>query len=136
MKEELKDLGRWADPKAWDCLDDEQREIIRDWYKWICDEKEVKQKKKERAKEFASYYALTPFVFAYALQRISSFWEFLVNLISALIVYSLIFYIFNYAYIELVSREEDKVSRILREIVAVVVSFLLTNLVLHKCGII
>lgn len=136
MSEKSKDLGRWADPKAWECLDDEQREIIHNWYKWICDEKEKKQKRMERTKVFASYYALTPFIFAYALQRISSLWEFLVNLVSAFVVYSLIFYIFNYAYVKFVSREEDKVSRIIKEIVAVVVSFLLTNLVLHKCGII
>lgn len=131
MSEKSNDLGRWADPKAWECLDDEQREIIHIWYNKICDEKEKKQKKKERARGFASYYALTPFVFAYALQRVSSLWEFLLNLVSAFIVYGLVFYVFNEAYIKLVSREEDKVSRIIKEIVAIVVSFLLTNLVLH-----
>ena len=127
---------RWKDPEAWKCLDDEQREIIDKWYRDIRKEYDEERKKQKILNSSASMFALTPFVFAYALRYTSSLVVFLMSVISAFLVYSLIFYIFSEAYINLVGIEDNKVEKIIKGIVAVVVSFLLTNLVLHKCGII
>ena len=128
--------SRWQDPEAWNCLDDEQRKIIDNWYRDIRKEHDEEHKNTKKLNSSASMFALTPFVFAYALRYTSSLGAFLMNLISAFLVYNFIFYIFSEAYINLVGIEDDKVGKIVKGIVAVVVSFLLTNLVLHKCGVI
>ncbi|MBR2896442.1 MAG: hypothetical protein IKM36_04865 [Oscillospiraceae bacterium] len=127
---------RWKDPAAWSCLDGKQRKVINDWYRSICTENEEKQKNANKLNTRASMFALTPFVFVYALKRATSLGSFLLDLISAVLVYFLIFDIFNEAYIRLVATEDNKSARIIKEIVAILVSFLLTNLVLHCCGII
>lgn len=52
---------RWKDPYAWDCLTDEQREVINQWYEYIVEDRRKSEKNREDVVFYASMMALIPF---------------------------------------------------------------------------
>lgn len=52
---------RWKDPYAWDCLTDEQREVINKWYECINEDNKSREKKRADVVFYASMMALIPF---------------------------------------------------------------------------
>ena len=123
---------RSADTEAWDALNNEQRNNIIKWYRNVRKRHRDEKKKIESLHIEASLFALSPFIFAYAIQRSTTFIMLLANLISALIVYSMIFYVFSEVYIGLIDRGENKIFKAMNIIAGVIVSFVLTVSVLSK----
>lgn len=69
MNDRTSENERWKDPDAWSCLDDNQREIIHDWYVKICkDEKQENEEKKKRSRIAANTISI-PLSVWYAVSK-------------------------------------------------------------------
>lgn len=90
---------RWGDPKAWECLNDEQRDIIDEWYKQVSESDKKPKEQEKRCRTHSYYFALIPFAVGYAHQFLGNTWlstlEFIVQIAAAWLVYSIIFHIFS-----------------------------------------
>ena len=84
---------RWKDPEAWNCLSDEQRDIICEWWQKVNSMEREEQTNKEGYDLTASVLALIPFAVAYGFKdwNTQTVWWFLGRSIAALIVYGLIY---------------------------------------------
>lgn len=91
---------RRYDPSCWECLSDEQRDVIHEWYNKLNAEKQEAEKKKINRVLYSSYFALIPFAVAHAFKWSDGelTWNFLFTAICAWIIYALIFGIFSQAF--------------------------------------
>lgn len=81
-------------------------------------------------------FALTPFAFAYGLMHFPIGWRMFFESLAALVVYTVIFCIFQSAIPYFLSKRDDKCESVLKIIVAIAVSFFVTYTVLSQCKII
>ena len=88
---------RWKDPAAWECLSDEQRDIINEWYESICDDNRAEKNSIRSWSWSSSYIALIPFaaIFGYELNERELDWYFLLSVAVAWFVYAFVFTIFR-----------------------------------------
>ena len=125
---------RRGDPAAWNCLTDEQRDVICEWYYKGRIEREKQEIQQETFNTYAALFALTPFAFAYALTRFPLGWRMLLESTCALIIYWIVFYIFEFGYKSFLKSEyvpgfgekPSKINLWFKNIVALLISFLAT----------
>lgn len=90
---------RSGDPFAWRCLDDEQREIIHEWYEKVCESDRKKWDWEKRVIKGSGFFALLPFAaFIARNQMDGKLWEFLVYLGSGFLVCAFVYGLFSNAY--------------------------------------
>lgn len=109
---------RKGDPACWSCLTDEQRDTICEWY---CDTQLYdleKQEKKDTTVSVSSYLALIPIAVGTAYHFTESFFG---SFISAWVIDSIVFTLFNESYKHFVENKFDKPSDWLDRIFQVVI---------------
>ena len=115
---------RWKDPYAWDCLTDEQRDIINEWYSSAYSREEERAKKEITNHRNASFFGIIPFAVHYAYKWAGGALnlEFLWQLICALIVYSIIFFLFYEGYLAANCEPPSKLGLVWHMIIAILIS--------------
>lgn len=124
---------RWGDPKAWECLNDEQRDIIDEWYKELLKNDRKPAEREKRCRIDAGYFALIPFAVGYAHKFLGNTWlsmlEYVFQIVCAWLVYSIVFHIFSdfYFHFNYLTADDnyEKVPKLrvaFQAIVAVIVS--------------
>lgn len=87
---------RTGDPEAWKCLDDDQREIIHEWYQKVC-EYDNKDKKIEETRELYSTLFLSIPITVFYHHGFSSsgltFWKYILELAAGFVVFGLLLFI-------------------------------------------
>ena len=119
---------RWGDPAAWQCLDDEQREIIKAWYDRVLEMDRKEHKREKNCMISAGYFALIPFAVAHAYGYFAgSALKFLFEFAAAFLIYSVIFYVFSdfYKHFNYLHFSGEKVPR-LRVLGQAVIAFLVS----------
>lgn len=91
---------RNGDPEAWNCLTDEQRDVIDMWYQNVCREDYEKQKKEEANRDniygWKVICGLVPFATWYCEKRhLSMFWEYASSFAVILIFQIFVFVLFS-----------------------------------------
>ena len=118
---------RWKDPKAWECLDDDQREIINDWYMKILDGKEKENKKRSSLEDYATCFLALPItVFSVGGFAGSgmSIYKIILELVSGLLVYGFLLWIGRFSILHFASDGDSEKEIALKSLgVALVLSF-------------
>lgn len=137
LKKSTKGASRTGDPRAWSCLSDEQRDIICEWYYGRCLEHYREDKARsehiERKRNNAMYFAISPFAFAYSLQRNPVGLWMLIEAAAAFIIYGLVVCVFNEAY-GVMDEGTTTAGRIFAAIRSAALSFIVTYIVLYAVG--
>ena len=60
---------RWKDPKSWDCLDDAQRETIKNWYEEVLENNKKNSQKKRPFVEYSTLFGIIPLAVALCLSN-------------------------------------------------------------------
>ena len=134
---------RLKDPTCWQCLSDEQRDIINEWYIDRVLEREEKTEKKNKEKDDiaseAAVFAISPFAFYYAFQYgMDSIFQFFLNFFSAYLFYFFIASLFfsGYQHFMQVKDFSGKLELWIFRITALIISFFITFTVLHRVDVI
>lgn len=92
---------RWRDPACWKCLSDEQRDTINEWHLQLLLEQEQERQAETAKNTWAAILGLIPLAFLYAAKDslALSIPKFLLNFVVALVVFSVIFFLFAGAYL-------------------------------------
>lgn len=89
---------RQNDPVCWQCLSDEQRDTINEWYMELLIGREHKNSEEDTASSWAGIIGVSPFAFFQAMRYSHTFLELLLNCAAALAAYAFIFILFSHAY--------------------------------------
>lgn len=90
---------RWKDPKVWETLSDEQRNVINDWYTDRLAEINKRESQERRRYVSAGLFALIPFAVGYAYKYFDNFFYFLLSVACAWAVYAFVFAIYGGAFL-------------------------------------
>lgn len=113
---------RWKDPKCWECLSNEQRDIIHEWYiNRVLDEKEQAESEQRRLNN-AEFFALIPFSVAYGFHASGSVLGMVLNALCAWVIYVLIFFIFSEGFLSW-NKSKEKISPFLLIVQILVAAF-------------
>ena len=86
---------RSGDPACWDCLSNEQRDVICEWYYDMKLEEIEKEEKLENRFSFTSILALVPFAVSYAYHAPGNWVS---NFVGSWFIHSFVFWLFNSGY--------------------------------------
>ena len=90
---------RNGDPSAWSCLNDEQREIIHDWYERVHESHAKEWEREKRIIRSAGYFAMLPFATFVAWEHMDGTWlEFILSFVFGFIVCGIVFFLSSDAY--------------------------------------
>ena len=129
---------RNGDPDCWNCLSDEQRDIIHEWYINTQLRELEKSERKDKLQESAGFFALTPIAFAYALLKHPQLgWHFLCEAFSLWLIFAFSYYVAFESYSFFFARDDiSKIGKIILNIIAVFISFFVIFTVLSLAKII
>ena len=92
---------RWKDPKSWDCLDDAQRETIKNWYEEVLENNKKNSKKKRPFVEYSTLFGIIPLAVAYSYRFFETgILSFLGNFVCSWIFFSIVVAAFSKMYRE------------------------------------
>lgn len=87
---------RWKDPEAWKCLDDEQREIINEWYKLINEIHDNEEKLEESRNVYSTIFLSIP-ISVFYLHGFSNsglpIWKYFLEIAAGFLVIGTMLYI-------------------------------------------
>lgn len=91
---------RRYDPSCWECLSDEQRDIIHEWYSQVITKKQRESENNTNRIIFSSYFALIPFAIAHAFKWSDGefTWGFVFEAVCTWILYAFVFGVFSKAF--------------------------------------
>lgn len=89
---------RQNDPACWQCLSDEQRDTINEWYMERLIDRARKKGEEKDATIWAGVIGVSPFAFFLAMCYSQTFPELFLGCAAALAVHAFIFIIFSHAY--------------------------------------
>lgn len=87
---------RWKDPAAWECLSDEQRDTIEEWYKKVSQTEKEERAEQLKISKIAGHSIVVPISVWYAVSEIKNgggvLW-FIGNLIAAIAVFWIVSFV-------------------------------------------
>lgn len=101
------------DPAAWECLTDEQRDVIQDWWDSVNSRDKQEQEDKESYALTASWLALIPFAIAHAYKFWDNYplWRFLLEAVAYMIVCGIIYLVSKQLFMHMYRRGEPKENK-------------------------
>lgn len=123
---------RHGDPKCWECLSDEQRDVINTWYMDRLIDREHEKDEEDGATIWAGIIGVSPFAFFQAISHCikydKPFWALLLGCVAALVIYGFIYTLATYFYREArkMSGPETRLGSFFFHAFALLISFFLT----------
>lgn len=118
-------------PSAWSCLDDEQREIIHDWYERVRESDAKEWEREKRIIRGAGYFAMLPFATFVAWGHMDGTWlEFIISFFVGFIVCGFVFFLLSDAYYYLNYMKKSKPPSVIDVVFQCVVAVFISMCIL------